>query len=118
MLIADLATMAYLYKSYYGRFIFHELDDPTAEQEQWKFNQKTKKYEEKTVYDKRIDDYEKRKAFNKYLDQLEAENKKINLDKITAAIVKNKNQQQAAKYLQRWWRNRHHKTNRASAQQD
>ncbi len=103
VLLADIVTMAYLYKAYYGRFIFHELGEEPSSSE-WKYNKKINKYKRKDVYDKRVDDYEKRKAFNKYLDNLEEENKKIHLDKITAAIIKNKNSVRAANYIQDWWR--------------
>lgn len=108
ILIADIATMAYLYKAYYGRFITNELDEDPSTTE-WKYDTKTQKYERKNVYDKRVEDYEKRKAFNKYLDNLENENKKINVDKITKSIVINKNKIKACQYIQKWWRKKHNK---------
>jgi len=103
ILIADVATMAYIYKSYYGRFITNELgEDPSTTS--WKYNENTKKYKHKDAYDHRIDNYEKRQEFNKYLEKLDEENKKINIEKQTREIVDQKNRLRAASKLQFWYR--------------
>lgn len=105
IILADAAVMAYLYKSYYGRFITNELgEDPSTTE--WKYNKETKKYERKNIYDKRRDDYEQRKAFNNYLNTLEQENKKINIDKVTLSIILNKQKLRSANKIQTWWRSR------------
>lgn len=103
ILLADIATMAYLYKSYYGRFITNEIgEDPSTTE--WKYDKNSKKYKRKDAYDKRVEDYENRQAFNKYLDNLEQENKKINVDKVTEAIIQNKKKIKATQFIQHWWR--------------
>lgn len=103
ILLADIVTMAYLYKSYYGRFITNELgEDPSTTA--WKFDDKTKKYKRKDTYDLRIDNYEKRREFNKYLDKLDEENKKINVQKQTQAIIDQKNRLRATLKIQDWYR--------------
>jgi len=105
ILLADLATMAYLYKAYYGRFITNELgEDPSTTS--WKFDEADKKYKRKDAYDHKIDEYEKRKAFNQYLSDLEEENKKINVDKQTQALNDNKKRIYATTKIQRWFRRR------------
>lgn len=103
ILIADVVTMAYLYKSYYGRFITNELgEDPSVTD--WKYDKNTNKYKRKDTYDHKIDNYEKRKAFNKYLDQLEEENRQINIDKQKQTVINQKNSIRATLKLQQWWR--------------
>lgn len=105
ILIADFATMAYLYKSYYGRFITNEIgEDPSTTE--WKFDDKTKKYKKKDAYDQRIDDYESKKRFNNYLEKLEEENKKINTEKQRETIIQQKNMIRSTIKLQNWWRER------------
>lgn len=105
ILLADIATMAYLYKAYYGRFITNELgEDPSTTE--WKFDQNTKKYKRKDEYDLRKDNYEKRKEFNNYLNHLEEENRKINVQKQTESIINRKNQLRAASKIQDWYRNK------------
>lgn len=44
-LIADISAMAYIYKSYYGRFIMNELGETD---DKWKFNKNEHKYKRKT----------------------------------------------------------------------
>lgn len=103
IILADAAVMAYLYKAYYGRFITNELgEDPSTTD--WKYNNETKKYERKNAYDKRRDDYEQRKAFNNYLEELEKENQKINVNKVTRSIIINKLKLRSANKIQTWWR--------------
>ena len=49
---ADIATMAYIYKSYYGRFIINEFDENN---DNWKFNKDTHNYKKKTDSDYMIE---------------------------------------------------------------
>jgi hypothetical protein len=53
LVAADIATMGYLYKSYYGRSILNEAD--IDNDKDWKFDEKTHKYEKKTAGDKRTE---------------------------------------------------------------
>jgi hypothetical protein len=53
LLVADIATMGYLYKSYYGRSILNEAD--IDNDKDWKFNEKSHKYDRKTTGDKKVE---------------------------------------------------------------
>lgn len=103
ILLADISVMAYIYKSYYGRLIFNEIDE-TDENTDWKFNKKTKKYNKKTDLDIYKEEREKIEEFDNYLSKINKEKKKINIHKVTSEIIKNKNRTHASIYIQKWWR--------------
>ena len=50
--IADCATMAYIYKSYYGRYLHREFEE---NEENWVLNKETHKYERQNKDESRID---------------------------------------------------------------
>lgn len=55
LLLADLATMAYIYKSYYGRLITNEILSTDEEESNWEYNEKNHKYSIKKETDKKIE---------------------------------------------------------------
>ena len=71
LLVADIATMGYLYKSYYGRSILNEAD--IDNDKDWKFDEKNHKYENKTVGDKRTENE---------IDKLNSDYNSIELNKL------------------------------------
>ena len=75
LVVADIATMGYLYKSYYGRSILNEAD--IDNDKDWKFNEKTHKYEKKTAGDKRTENE---------LDKLKSDYNSIELKKLRKKI--------------------------------
>ena len=56
LFLSDIATMGYIYKSYYGRLIFNELSVDDEEDDKWKYNDKTHKYKLKNANDKALDE--------------------------------------------------------------
>ena len=86
LLLADLATMAYIYKSYYGRLITNEILSTDKEDKDWKYNEKKHEYSLKTETDKKIEneiekvqaDYNM-KEINKLKEKLETVDEKENI---------------------------------------
>lgn len=86
--MADVATMSYVYKSYYGRSILHEVS--SDDQRNWVYDEVTHKYRIPTpaeIESKR-----------------QEENARIERVKRHREIVLNKSRINAARIIQRWWR--------------
>lgn len=49
MWLADVSTMGYIYKSYYGRSIMHEIND--VDQHDWVYDEVTHKYRRPTPFE-------------------------------------------------------------------
>lgn len=56
LFIVDIATMAYIYRSYYGRLITNELLPTDDSKKEWKYDEKKHKYQKKTNTDKEIEE--------------------------------------------------------------
>lgn len=104
---ADMCTMAYIYKTYYGRNILHEIG-AEREQKDWKYNDDTHKYRRTTEAEKIARKLQETKEkvvmqeiYNKELNELKA---KIKSMKKTEIILRNKEKLRAAVFIQRWWR--------------
>lgn len=104
---ADVCTMAYTYKSYYGRNIVHELG-AEREQKDWKFDNETHTYTRVSPAEKisqQLQDTKKKivmqeiydKEINELKNALKAMKKK-------EKILRHKEKVHAAVYIQRWWR--------------
>lgn len=106
ILIADMCTMAYTYKIYYGRNIFYELKDEN--QEDWVFNEKIHKYIKPTEVEKLASQLQKTKdqikMKEKYQDEINKLNDKLAAKKRIKEVSTNKKRVKAAKVIQRWWR--------------
>lgn len=88
MLITDVSVMAYIYRSYYGRNLMHELTSKDEDQANWVFDKTTHKYRRPTDADiaKANEDLER---------AIRTETIRTTKSKIRAAI-----------FIQRWWRDR------------
>jgi hypothetical protein len=84
VVFADICTMAYIYKSYYGRSIINEI----GQEEEWKYDYKGKKFTRKDEYDRYINDINRQNDIDIELS---------NLSKSNVAKIK------AAEYIQQWW---------------
>lgn len=51
LFVVDLCTMGYIYKSYYGRLLTHELFATDDSEKDWKFDEKNHKYDRKSNED-------------------------------------------------------------------
>ena len=71
LLVADIATMAYLYKNYYGRTILNEIVN--EDQTEWKFNEQLHKYEKKTYADQN---------FEQQIDKIKNDYNAVKLDEL------------------------------------
>lgn len=80
LLCADIATMAYLYKAYYGRIILNELDDSC---DKWKFDNKNHKYNKKTNSDIKMENE---------IDKIKQDYNTIKLNKLKKKIFEQKNE--------------------------
>ena len=60
LILADLATMAYIYRSYYGRLITNEILSTDEDESKWKYNEKNHKYSLNTENDKKIEKVEEK----------------------------------------------------------
>ena len=66
ILLADCIVLAYLYKTYYGRFIFNEIgEDPSTTS--WKFDEETKKYRKKDEIDQMEEEFEKMRRYKEFI---------------------------------------------------
>jgi hypothetical protein len=108
ILIADMCTMAYIYKSYYGRNILYELKDEN--QEDWVFDEKTHKYVKPTdsqkIYTKLKEKKKKIKIQQMYEDEIADLKDKLASQKRIKDILEKKKHIKAAKVIQRWWRSK------------
>ncbi len=104
---ADICTMAYIYKTYYGRNIFHEIG-AERQQKDWKYNDDTHKYTRATDAEKialKLQESKEKivmqEIFEKEIGELKAKLKSV---KRTERILRNKEKVHAAVFIQRWWR--------------
>ena len=96
--LADAATMAYTYKSYYGRSILHEIGSVDAgDQRDWVYDDVTHKYRRPTPAELES----KRLAEAADLDRMKADHSRQHR---TRQIVLNKSRIMAARVIQQWWR--------------
>jgi hypothetical protein len=56
ILVVDMATMAYLYRSYYGRLITNEILSTDDEESKWKYSETNHKYKLKTEDDIQLEE--------------------------------------------------------------
>lgn len=117
LFISDLCVMGYLYRHYYGRNIFSEMDPDDVNKKYWKYNDKTHKYERKTDVEIEIEAQQERIRHQPELDRLAKERAKMaaierehqekeKIQEKTKEIIMNKEQVRAAQHIQAWWR--HH----------
>ena len=104
--LADIAAVGFLYKSYYGRSLLHEVVDVGGDGDQrtWIFDEETHRYRRPTP----ADELARRAAEDARLAAQEARLAK-RLERTAAAersaeIGRNKREIRAAKVIQRWWR--------------
>jgi len=106
ILFADAITMAYIYKVYYGRNIFYELEDENHDD--WIYDEILHKYVRPTEahkIDKRLkDEKAKMEIKKKYEDEINELKEKLESQKRVKDISENKKRIKAAKTIQRWWR--------------
>jgi hypothetical protein len=106
ILIADICTMAYIYKSYYGRNILYELKD--EDQSDWIFDEKTHKYikpsEAEKLSAKLKKDKEKIEIQHRYEAEISELKEKLESQKRVKEVSERKKRIKAAKIIQRWWR--------------
>jgi len=112
ILFADLAVMAYLYRSYFGRSVLHELSPDVDKKSDWYYDPETHKYSNHLPIDLQlVKKLKEQKAHIEYEIQSdllqeqidEAKEARIREEK-TRKIVENKNELRAAIKIQRWWR--------------
>ena len=83
--MADCSVMAYTYRKYYGRHIFHEFDDD-EDQQSWIYDANTHKYRRLTA------------------SEIEENVVKMESARKSLAILEHKKEIRAARVIQRWWR--------------
>jgi hypothetical protein len=112
ILLADIAVMAYVYRSYFGRNILHELSPDTEKKEEWYYDPETHKYSNHLPLEAQLaKDLKEEKAHEEYKIQKEllaeqiTEFKEAHITKMeTAKIIEDKNRIRAATKIQQWWR--------------
>jgi hypothetical protein len=112
ILCADLAVMGYLYRSYFGRSILHEMTPDSEKKEDWYYDTETHTYSNHLPLEAQLaQDLEKKKALAEYnlkLNSLKEEVKQIKQEKLsqkrTGKIIDDKNRTRAAVKIQQWWR--------------
>jgi len=121
--VADIAVMAYTYRSYFGRNILHELSPDTKKKDDWYYDEKTHKYSNHLPLEEQLArNLQEQKAQEEYQlhsellkEQIEREKERIEQEKErtrqaiiiaeeTDKIVDNKNRLRATVKIQRWWR--------------
>jgi hypothetical protein len=112
--LADAASMAYLYKAYYGRSIMHEAGDPATTTDKWDYDPDAHRYskqdpevvkredERKKARARRAD--ERKKARAQRAEGRDEERK--GREERARVVVQRKREIRAAKTIQRWWRER------------
>lgn len=104
---ADICTMAYIYKTYYGRNILYEIGTENQEKD-WKYNDDTHRYTRTSDAEKialKLKESKEamimKEIFEKEISELKAKLKSV---KRTERILRNKEKVKAAVLIQRWWR--------------
>lgn len=92
---ADACTMAYVYRSYYGRSIVHELGD--ADTKKWAYDGDAHKYRMKSSLELQLERQEAAAAVQRRLDA--KQNKQF-----AEQVLANKERIRAARVIQAWWR--------------
>ena len=100
--LADAATMAYTYRSYYGRTILHEIGSDQVDQQV--FDESTHKYRHPTAAEKEADAANKEAEQRSIAAKREAEQRSMNANARAVEIREGKARIRAAKVIQRWWR--------------
>ena len=95
--MADATTMAYTYRSYYGRSILHEITPDDSDQRDWVYDGVTHKYRRPTAAERES----KRLAEAAELERLKDGHAG---QKRTLEIVRHKSRVKAARVIQQWWR--------------
>lgn len=122
LLIADISVVSYTYKTYYGRSIITEINNPGCNSKELKWNDMTHKYEPLPLEEQLQQQIEEKKIKNKHdierkilddqnsvLKKYLEENKKELIKKQQTQkkyddIINNKLRTRAAITIQRWWR--------------
>lgn len=103
ILIADVSTVAYIYKQYYGRSIINELAEE-REGSKWVFDETTRKYRTKTDAEILKEKLRRERELEKVKKQ-DQKLKEIERARIDAEnVIIQKKRIHAAKVIQRWWR--------------
>jgi hypothetical protein len=94
--MADASTMAYTYRSYYGRSILHEFGSDD-DQRNWVYDEAKHKYRRPTAA-------ETARALKEQADALREQFDKEDAARRTELVRKTKERIRAARTIQRWWR--------------
>lgn len=112
MIFADMCTMGYIYKRYYGRNILYEVAADENEKK-WNFDKDTHKYSRKSYAEllaMKLEDDKKTIIMKEIYDkQIEDLKTKIKGLKKKCKIVAMKEKIRAAVLIQNWWRERLYK---------
>lgn len=112
MIFADMCTMGYIYKRYYGRNILYEVS-AEGEDKKWNFDKDTHKYTKKSYSEllaMKLEDDKKtiimKEIYDKQIADLKAKIKGL---KRKCKIVALKEKIRAAVVIQNWWRDKLYK---------
>jgi hypothetical protein len=111
LVCADVASVSYLYKSFFGRTIFNEL---TVNEKKWHYDIQSHTYKEnpkelvksiekieKKIYDTQVKEIEEKFTQKEY--EIIREKERI---QNTKKIIENKKKIRAVNTIQKWWRNK------------
>jgi len=115
LLVADISVMGYYYRSYFGRPIFEEFK--VDNDKKWKYDQDKHKYIPKPIDEKIAEKLEKEQLLGEYKlqknlirEEIQQKEEQIRQEKLArqeAERIKNeKIRINAARVIQRWWRDR------------
>lgn len=112
ILMADIGVMGYVYRSYFGRSILHELSPDEQKTQKWYYDPKTHTYLEHPPIEVQLTNELKEQAaraeYDLKMERLQEEITHLKQEKFsqeqTQQIIDGKNRLRAAVMIQRWWR--------------
>lgn len=130
VLVADMSVMAYLYRSYFGRNILHEITPNDQKKQNWYYDPETHQYSDQPPLEAQLaKELEEKKVIEKYRDEFRqlkeeklAKREQELARQRTEQIIEDKNRLRAVIKIQRWWRKHQYEPGRGAvymrAQQD
>jgi hypothetical protein len=112
MIVADVSVMAYMYRSYFGRNILHELAPSDDKKDGWYYDPITHKYSNQLPLEDQLKkDLQEKQLIEEYalhekimMSQMEQKRKEIEMVNEANQCIGEKNRVRAAIIIQKWWR--------------